>query len=165
MTLEPTEEEIRYRHRQSLDRQVTALAGEPAEPYSTHDDGVPLWIARALSLVDSSLRSVEGRDAVRRQTGGNAPELVQGLLDQIGALWDRVPSEPDPRDAGGEALKYGPLHMAERLAASEAEGVKLREVVEAARAYLEEHDNPAKDYLLRVRQRERLRDALREVKP
>ena len=49
---------------------------------------VPLWIARALALVEQSLRSVEGRDAVRKQTGGNAPELVQGILDRIGELWD-----------------------------------------------------------------------------
>jgi len=98
-------EEIRYRHRQSLDRRVTALT----------------QALRDLACKAHSLVRCGGK------SGGC---LVCGRLVEccceLGPAIDRADDltgaepEPDPRDAGGEALKYGPLHMAERLAASEA---------------------------------------------
>lgn len=44
-------------------------------------------VHRALALVEQCLRGEEGAAAVRKQTGGNAPELVQGIIDSIHALY------------------------------------------------------------------------------
>lgn len=49
--------------------------------------GFERHVYRALALVDRSLESEEGMRAVQRQTGGTAPEIVQGLLDKIVALY------------------------------------------------------------------------------
>lgn len=38
---------------------------------------------RALALVERALESEAQAEAVREQTGGTAPELVQGMLDQV----------------------------------------------------------------------------------
>lgn len=46
--------------------------------------------ARALALVDIALDGPEGVEQVRKMTGGNAPELVQGILDRVTVLTDRV---------------------------------------------------------------------------
>lgn len=46
----------------------------------------PMYVHRALALVEIAIRSEEGAAAVRRMTGGNAPELVQGILDGIEGL-------------------------------------------------------------------------------
>lgn len=54
------------------------------------EDDVPVHVYRALALVDVALESRERMIAVGRQTGGNAPELVQGLLDKIAQLWGEV---------------------------------------------------------------------------
>lgn len=44
-------------------------------------------VHRSLALVERSLKSREGYEAVCLQTGGSAPELVQGILDGIGGLY------------------------------------------------------------------------------
>lgn len=46
--------------------------------------------ARALALVDIALRGPDGVKQVRKMTGGNAPELVQGLLDGVTVLTARA---------------------------------------------------------------------------
>lgn len=53
-------------------------------------------VHRALALVERSLRSEADMRAVQRETGGNGPELVQGILDGIARLYA-------PRDAQAEA--------------------------------------------------------------
>lgn len=60
-------------------------------------DGVPTFVSRALGLVEVALASEIGSEAVRHQTGGTAPELVQGILDGIFALRREVDSA---REAG-----------------------------------------------------------------
>lgn len=49
-----------------------------------------LSVTRALALVEMALESEAGAQAVRKQTGGNAPESVQGILDGVCVLRDRV---------------------------------------------------------------------------
>ena len=46
-------------------------------------------VHRALALVERALRSKADCDAVNLQTGGSAPELVQGILDGITNLYAR----------------------------------------------------------------------------
>lgn len=70
---------------ENLEAETAALRARVAEL-----EAEALATTKALALVDMTVQSIEGRDAVRRQTGGNAPELVQGLLDNIGAMWDRI---------------------------------------------------------------------------
>lgn len=45
-----------------------------------------LSTARNLALVEMALRDQAGAEAVRKQTGGSAPEQVQGILDGIEEL-------------------------------------------------------------------------------
>lgn len=49
-----------------------------------------LFVSKALVLVETSLQGSIPAQTVREQTGGNAPELVQGILDSIGVLHDRA---------------------------------------------------------------------------
>lgn len=56
------------------------------EPWGDGETYPALYVHRALALVSMAVRSAEGAAAVRKQTGGNAPELVQGILDDVEAL-------------------------------------------------------------------------------
>lgn len=64
----------------------------------TDERELPTYVYRALALVDMALESRKGLVAVGRQTGGTAPELVQGLLDKIAQLWAKVPETPAPSE-------------------------------------------------------------------
>lgn len=65
---------------------------------SRAEEMIPLRVHRALALVETTLRGAKEAQAIRRQTCGNAPELVQGILDAVGQWIDRAERAERERD-------------------------------------------------------------------
>ncbi len=82
-------------------RRIRRIAARLRSAAGPSKDEIPVWAHRGLMYVSRALQSAETNEMVKRETGGTAPEFVQGILDDIDKLWTRVEATPE-RESGTE---------------------------------------------------------------